>query len=203
MVTATVARQAYATNRALLKELLECLSKVGDDMHAAMNTFLPHAVQYPMNFVAGNPSYLPQPQQIQQSFGIQPASRLTVPGVTIPLNTFLQHQHQQQQQQQTQELNKLLQFSVLQHQFIQNFAFTNCGNYHPHIVPRAHLHKKSKSSPDICEEIKQEILKHLQPGVASSLTSDSPQESLSSEDQSLELEESEEDLDDSMNRGMK
>ena len=194
MVKARVVLRTRIINRLLVREVLDCLTKLGDDMHTAMNSFLPHGVQYPMNFVAGAPNFFPQPVQ---SFGIPLSNRLSVPGLTVPVNTFIQHQ------QQTQELNKILQLGILQQQFIQNFAFTNCGNYHPHIVPRAQLHTKSKSSPDICEEIKHEILKHLELGVASSLALDSPKESLSSEDQSLSLEESAENLDSSMNRGVK
>ena len=126
-----------------LEVVLSSLLKYRKDLPrvvAAMNTNFPGGLQYPSNTYNA--------ASVAQT-GAPFAQRNLVPFS----NYFSEIQSQ------VADFQKALSCSLLQYQFLQNFAFLNSQRFHPHQL--GNQHSRSVSHPNLCTSIEQKLLEQI------------------------------------------
>ena len=124
------------------------LQRVAHFVLNTMNRYLPYALQYQMNLLTGQNSFVPHSGRnglYQNSMSL----------FNLPAHLQLQAPMS--------HLGKV-QLNLLQQQFIRNYAFNNSEYYHQGPFEDQKVNFKAQSNPDLCQEIKQEILQKLNCG---------------------------------------
>ncbi len=115
-----------------------------------MNHYLPNALQYQMNLLGG-----------QNSFANQSARNGLYHNNSMSMFNIPAHL---QMQAPMSHLGKAVQLNLLQQQFIMRYAFNNSEYYHQSPFEAHKVNIKAHSNPDLCQDIKQEILQKLNCG---------------------------------------